>query len=78
MEKKFQQTKELLTNSGFEVKASLLEGKIFDALMKYKESSGVNMLVMGAFSHSKLASIFLGSNTMEMIEQTEIPMIVLR
>ncbi|HCR4096642.1 TPA: universal stress protein [Providencia rettgeri] len=78
IEKKFQQTKELLINSGFEVKASLLEGKIFDALMKYKESSGVNMLVMGAFSHSKLASIFLGSNTMEMIEQTEIPMIVLR
>jgi nucleotide-binding universal stress UspA family protein len=36
------------------------------------------MLVMGAFSHSKLASVFLGSNTLKMIEQTALPMIVLR
>jgi nucleotide-binding universal stress UspA family protein len=78
IEEKFKQTKELLENKGFEVKACFLEGKIFDALMKYKETSGVDMLVMGAFSHSKLASVFLGSNTLKMIEQTALPMIVLR
>ncbi|WP_040514847.1 universal stress protein, partial [Paraglaciecola polaris] len=71
-------TKGLLTEKGFEVEGSLLEGQIFDALMKYKENSGVDMLVMGAFSHSKLASVFLGSNTLKMIEHTAIPMIVLR
>lgn len=75
---KFNQTKALLVDKGFEVKARLLEGKIFDALMEYKENSGVDMLVMGAFSHSKLTSIFLGSNTLKMIEQTTLPMIVLR
>lgn len=78
IEEKFKQTKELLENKGFEVKACFLEGQIFDALMKYKEASGVDMLVMGAFSHSKLASVFLGSNTLKMIEQTALPMIVLR
>lgn len=78
IEEKFKQTKELLENKGFEVKACFLEGQIFDALMKYKETSGVDMLVMGAFSHSKLASVFLGSNTLKMIEQTALPMIVLR
>lgn len=78
IEEKFKQTKDLLTKKGFDVKASLLEGHIFDALMKYKEDSGVGMLVMGAFSHSKLASVFLGSNTLKMIEHTAIPMIVLR
>lgn len=78
VEEKFKRTKDLLTNKGFEVKASLLEGQIFDALMNYKENSGVDMLVMGAFSHSKLASVFLGSNTLKMIEQTALPMIVLR
>lgn len=78
VEEKFKQTKDLLTSKGFEVKASLLEGRIFDTLMKYKEDSGVDMLVMGAFSHSKLASVFLGSNTLKMIEYTAVPMIVLR
>lgn len=78
VEEKFKQTKDLLTNKGFEVKASLLEGPIFDALMNYKENSGVDMLVMGAFSHSKLASVFLGSNTLKMIEQTALPLIILR
>lgn len=78
IEKKFEQTKNLLTEKGFDVKAELLEGNIFDVLMKYKEDSGVDMLVMGAFSHSKLASVFLGSNTLKMIENTALPMIVLR
>jgi nucleotide-binding universal stress UspA family protein len=78
VEKKFRQTELLLKEKGFEVKASLLEGHIFDSLMTYKETSGVDMLVMGAFSHSKLASVFLGSNTLKMIEHTSISMIILR
>lgn len=78
LEQKFRQTESLLIEKGFEVKASLLEGSIFDSLMKYKENNDVDMLVMGAFSHSKLASVFLGSNTLKMIEHTSAPMIILR
>jgi nucleotide-binding universal stress UspA family protein len=78
LEEKFAKTEALLKQNGFTVNAQLLSGAIFDTLMDYKRRSGVDLFVMGAFSHSKLATVFLGSNTLKMIEQTSIPMIVLR
>ncbi|WP_076417417.1 universal stress protein [Colwellia sp. UCD-KL20] len=75
---KFEQTKSLLIESGFNVKASLLEGNIYDALMNYKTENDIEMLVMGAFSHSKIAQVFLGSNTLKMMENTNLPMVILR
>lgn len=75
---KFKHTEALLIASGFEVKATLLEGNIFDSIMAYKIENNVEMLVMGAFSHSKLAHAFLGSNTLKMIENTQLPMVILR
>ncbi|CAA0121349.1 Uncharacterised protein [Halioglobus japonicus] len=75
---KFKHTEKLLVESGFEVRSSFLEGNIFSALTEYKANNEVEMLVMGAFSHSKLAKAFLGSNTLKMIENTHLPLIILR
>lgn len=75
---KFKRTEKMLKESGFEVKSSFLEGNIFNSLMDYKSKHNVEMLVMGAFSHSKLAQVFLGSNTLKMIENTHLPLVILR
>jgi nucleotide-binding universal stress UspA family protein len=75
---KFNQTKSMLIDSGFDVKSSFIEGNIYNVLMDYKSQHNVEMLVMGAFSHSKLAHAFLGSNTLKMIENTNLPLIILR
>lgn len=75
---KFKATEKMLRDSGFDVKASFLEDAIFAGLMDYKTNNEVDMLVMGAFSHSKLAQAFLGSNTLKMIENTHLPMLILR
>lgn len=77
LEEKFKQTEALLVEKGFEVKASFLEGNIFDSLEEYKQQEAVDLLVMGAFSHSKLATVFLGSNTLKMIENTQLPLLIL-
>src|SRR5690554_960263 len=77
LEEKFKQTEALLVEKGFEVKASFLEGNIFDSLEEYKQKEAVDLLVMGAFSHSKLATVFLGSNTLKMIENTQLPLLIL-
>lgn len=74
---KFKQTETLLIDSGFDVKSSFLEGNIFNSLMDYKTNNDVEMLVMGAFSRSKLAQAFLGSNTLKMIEKTNLPLVIL-
>lgn len=75
---KFKHTETLLKDSGFEVKASVLEGNIFNSLMDYKTNNKVEMLVMGAFSRSKIAQAFLGSNTLKMLENTHLPLLILR
>ncbi|GAA5133334.1 universal stress protein [Thalassotalea piscium] len=75
---KFNQTESLLIKNGFDVKSSFLEGNIFDSLMDYKINNDVEMLVMGAFSRSKLAQAFLGSNTLKMLENMHLPLLVLR
>lgn len=75
---KFKKTESMLLASGFEVKASLLDGNIFRSLMDYKSKNDVDMLVMGAFSRSKIAQVFLGSNTMKMLENTHLPLVILR
>lgn len=75
---KFKHTESMLVESGFEVQSSILEGNIFSSLMDYKSKNNVEMLVMGAFSHSKIAQAFLGSNTLKMIENTHLPMVILR
>ena len=75
---KFKRTEALLIESGFEVKSSILEGNIFSSLMAYKTKNKIAMLVMGAFSHSEIAHAFLGSNTLKMIENTLLPLVILR
>lgn len=74
---KLTQTETMLIEHGFKVKTSLLEGNIFRSLMEYKEKEGVGMLIMGAFSHAKLATVFLGSNTLKMIEKAKLPLLIL-
>lgn len=75
---KFKRTEALLIESGFEVKSSFLEGSIFGALRDYQQINKVDMMVMGALSRSRLTTMFLGSNTLKMIENTQLPLIVLR
>lgn len=67
-----------LQEEGFVVTAALLEGPVFEALQNYKTDHNIGLMVMGAFSHSKVRHLFLGSNTLRMIERADLPLIVLR
>lgn len=41
-------------------------------------ATGAMALVMGAFAHSQVRHLFLGSTTLRMIEHADLPLIVLR
>ncbi|MDX2321010.1 MAG: universal stress protein [Moritella sp.] len=77
-QQKFELTQARLEKEGFNVIATYLEGDISVALMDYKQQHAIELVVMGAFAHSKVRSFFLGSNTMRMIENCRVPLIVLR
>jgi nucleotide-binding universal stress UspA family protein len=75
---KLDAAKQRLEKKGFTVTASFIEGDIHQSLMEYKTTNNVDLVVMGAFGHSKLRQFFVGSNTIKMLERCDVPLIVLR
>ena len=78
LKEKFDSAKQRLESKGFKVTASFIEGDIHQSLMEYKKANDIGLVVIGAFGHSKLRQFFIGSNTMKMLENSTIPLIVLR
>jgi nucleotide-binding universal stress UspA family protein len=75
---KLDAAKKRLQDKGFTVTAAFVEGDIHQSLMEYKTTNNVDLLVIGAFAHSKLRQFFVGSNTIKMLERCDVPLIVLR
>ena len=67
-----------LTQSGHSVTASILKGEASAALCQYQEDHQIDLTLMGAFSHSKLREIVLGSMTAKMLLGTNKPLWLLR
>lgn len=78
LNKKFKNAQQMLKSKGFEVTANFLEGDIFHSLMQYQEQNNIDLIVMGAFAHSKLRQFFVGSNTIKMLENSNVPVVVLK
>lgn len=75
---KFDNAAAQLAERGLRVTTAFLEGNIREQLLNYQRSNDIDMLVMGAFGHSRLRQLFVGSNTLKMLETTNIPLVVLR
>ncbi len=75
---KFVQVVRLMEQHGISVQSSYLEGAVTDSLMDYKMQHKVDMLVMGAFSHSPLWQMFFGSHTLKVLKNADLPLLVLR
>jgi nucleotide-binding universal stress UspA family protein len=75
---KFEHAASQLAERGLTVITAFLEGNIRDELLKYQAANNIDLLVMGAFGHSRLRQLFVGSNTLKMLETINIPLIVLR
>lgn len=67
-----------LTERGLNVTSAFLEGNINEQLVQYQQEHNIGLMVMGAFGHSRLRQLFVGSNTLKMLEKSDIPLIVLR
>jgi nucleotide-binding universal stress UspA family protein len=68
----------ILRAGGFEVAADVVPGQADKVIAETVESAGINLLVMGAYSHSRLRTLFIGSTTAEMIRGCLIPILLFR
>ena len=68
-----------LQEAGFSVKAHHLSASYaVDGLLKFQLDNDIDIMVVGAYGHSKLQQLFLGSTTTEIIASTLSPVVLLR
>lgn len=60
------------------VTIAILDGEVETSLRAYKKSHDIHMLVMGAYGHSRIRHLLVGSTTTEMIRRATMPVLILR
>ncbi|WP_332823313.1 universal stress protein [Stutzerimonas kunmingensis] len=68
----------VLTAAGFNVEIAIRAGEVEPTLHAYQAEHGINLLVMGAYGHSRIRQFFVGSTTTNMIRTTSTPLLLLR
>lgn len=68
----------ILVDAGHNVTTAVLDGEIEPALHQYQQAHNVDMIVMGAYGHSRLREFFVGSTTNNMIRNATVPHLLLR
>lgn len=68
-----------LEDAGYTVKTKIADVDSVDqAMTDYVANNNVDLLLMGAYSHSPLRRFFLGSTTMAQISQSKVPVLLFR
>ncbi len=67
-----------LRQAGFTVHPLLLQGDADDVISDYAASNEMDMLVMGAYGHSKIRTMIIGSTTSNMLRSCTIPVLMFR
>jgi len=67
-----------LLGAGYEVKAELLSGHADEVILGAIEQDGADLLVMGAYGHSRIRQMIVGSTTTAMLRKTKRPVLLFR
>ncbi|MCQ8781500.1 universal stress protein [Mangrovibrevibacter kandeliae] len=67
-----------LRDLGFEIKSGIVPGDPDEVIAERVESDGVDLVVMGAYGHSRIRQLIIGSTTTEMIRSCKVPVLLFR
>ena len=76
--KGLEDAKALLKAAGLTADTSILPGQPETALAKLVDEAQFDMLVMGAYGHSRIRSLIIGSTTTAMIRACKVPVVLMR
>lgn len=65
-----------LSDAGLNVVTEYRYGDVAENILSYQREHGIQLIVMGAFSHSKIHQFFLGSITTSIFRNVEVPLLV--
>lgn len=72
------QAAEQLRQAGFTVQTALQQGKADETISAYVKSNDMDLLVMGAYGHSHIRTLIIGSTTSSMLRSCPIPVLLFR
>lgn len=78
VQKRLQNAGSMLQAGGYSVKADIVAGQADTVIARTVENEGINLLVMGAYGHSRIRSFVIGSTTSEMIRSCKVPVMLFR
>jgi nucleotide-binding universal stress UspA family protein len=67
-----------LAAAGIAAETEVVSGQPESALGKLVEEAGFDMVVMGAYGHSRIRSLIIGSTTTEMVRSCKVPVVLVR
>lgn len=67
-----------LEQAGHQVQACIRAGNVEQVLLDYEEEQDIDMIVMGAYGHSRIRQFFVGSTTTNILTRTRRPLLLLR
>jgi len=76
--KQLEWAKKTLESAGFEAPAALIPGDAENIIAKAVREQNIDMLIMGAYSHSPLRSLLFGSKTSDLLRSAKVPTLLLR
>jgi len=76
--KRLDDAKATLKAGGHEAEASIKSGQPEAVIAQAVESDGIDLLVMGAYGHSRVRNLIIGSTTTGMIRSCKIPIMLFR
>ena len=70
--------RQILEMARFEVEATILSGEVEAVLIEYQRQHGIDLMIMGAYGHSRIRHLLIGSTTTAMLRKSTIPLLLLR
>lgn len=67
-----------LREAGFEVEGLLRPGEPDEVIGAHVETQGIGLVVMGAYGHSRIRSLVIGSTTEAMVRRCKVPVLMFR
>ena len=78
VKKRLSDAQAMLAAAGITAQTTLLQGQPETALSRMVEQEQFDMLVMGAYGHSRIRSLFIGSTTTATMRACKVPVVLFR
>lgn len=76
--KQLDESRQVLLAAGFEATVEIVPGEPEEVLPSFVKANGAALLIIGAYGHSRIRQLIVGSTTTTLLRLSDVPVLVLR